>query len=118
MWDGARERRLRRKSGRGEGGWRREKWEGVREGGGMEEGEVGGGEGGWRREKWEGVREGEGMEEGEVGGGEGRGNGNECGKRGAGVGKGWGMGLGWGGGHAARVLHNHTPQTLQAREGH
>ena len=32
-------------------GWRRERWEGVREGGG-------GGGGEWRREKWEGVREG------------------------------------------------------------
>ena len=63
-------------------------------------------------------REGRGMEEGEVGGGEGRGNGNECGERGAGVGMGWGMGLGWGGGHAAWVLHNHTPQTLQVRDGH
>ena len=70
-------------------------------------------------ERWEGVREGGGgMEEGEVGGGEGRGNGNECGERGAGVGMGWGMGLGWGGGHAAWVLHNHTPQTLQVRDGH
>ena len=59
-----------------------------------------------------------GMEEGEVGGGEGRGNGNECGERGAGVGMGGGMGLGWGGGHAAWVLHNHTPQTLQVRDGH
>ena len=66
--------------------------------------EGGGGGGGWRREKCEGVREG--------------GDGSECGERGAGVGMGWGMGLGWGGGHAAWVLHNHTPQTLQVRDGH
>ena len=68
----------------------------------MEEGEVGRGEGRG------------GMEEGEVRGGEGRGNGNECWERGAGV----GMGLLWGGGHAAWVLHNHTPHTLQVRDSH
>jgi len=49
------------------------------------------------------------MEEGEVGRGR---------ERGAGVGMGWGMGLGWKGGHAAWVLHKHTPQTLQVRDGH
>ena len=32
MWDGARERRLAIEYGMKRGGWRREKWEGVREG--------------------------------------------------------------------------------------
>ena len=72
------------------------------------------------RQMWDGARERRlGIEYGmKREGGEGRSNGNECGGRGAGVGMGWGMGLGWGGGHAAWVLHNHTPQTLQARDGH
>ena len=76
---------------------------------------MGWGEGKKARKK---VRNEERMEEGEVGGSEERGDGNECGERGAGVGMGWGMGLGWGGGHAAWVLHNHTPHTLQVRDGH
>ena len=86
--------------------WKWKRWAGRRA-------DVGWGEGKKAMKK---VREG--LEGGGGGGGEGRGNGNECGERGAGVGMGWGMGLGWGGGHAAWVLHNHTPQTLQVRDGH
>ena len=53
-------------------------------------------------------KEGEGMEEGKVGGDEGRGDGNECGERGAGVGMGWGMGLGdMQHGYYTSTLHKH-----------
>ena len=54
------------------------------------------------------------MEEGEVGG-------VREGVMGMSVGKEeqeWEWDGEWGGGHAAWVLHNHTPQTLQVRDGH